>query len=56
MNIIAKIAAFLLAILLFTLGSGACAASASLGQLTAARIHGCTPCVAASQFSGDSSP
>jgi len=29
---------FLLAILLFTLGSGACAASASLGQLTAARI------------------
>jgi EmrB/QacA subfamily drug resistance transporter len=29
---------FLLAIALFTLGSGACAASASLGQLTAARV------------------
>jgi len=29
---------FLLAIVLFTLGSGACAASVSLGQLTAARV------------------
>ncbi|MFT4194449.1 multidrug transporter subunit MdtD [Ottowia sp.] len=29
---------FLLALALFTLGSGACAASASLGQLTAARV------------------